>query len=317
VIEGFRPDVLHLHNPYPLLSPWVIRTARRHGVPVVHTVHNYRIACVAGTCFRDGAACVDCLSTRTRWPAVVHGCYRGSRAQSVVMAGALGIHRRTWDGVARFLAISERIATFLREEGIPPDRVTLKPNIVPDPGRHEVAGDGLLFVGRLTEEKGVALLLSAWCRRPDGALGRLVVVGDGPLRPLVEEAAQQRGDVLFRGRLAPGEVQAEMRRAAAVVVPSVWSEPFGLVAVEAMANGRPVLVTATGALPELVGPSAGWIIEPQLQALADVLPIVVRDAAGRASAARARYEAHFAPDVSIRRLLDIYGEVSPREERRR
>jgi glycosyltransferase involved in cell wall biosynthesis len=308
-LERFRPDIVHLHNPYPLLSPWVVRTARRHGVAVVHTVHNYRLSCVAGTCFRAGAPCQDCLPTRLRWPAVVHGCYRGSRAQSLAMAGALVVHRRTWDGVARFLAISGTVARFLADQGVPPARIVVKPNIVPDPGRHGERGAGLLYVGRLTEEKGVDVLLAAWRRHPDGALGPLRLVGDGPLRRRVEEAAAGRLDVDFLGRLPPDEVREEMRRAAAVVVPSLWSEPFGLVAVEAMANTRPALVTSTGALPELVGTTGGWVVEPTEEALADALPRVVREAAHRSPSARARYEAEYAPDVSVRRLLEIYADV--------
>jgi glycosyltransferase involved in cell wall biosynthesis len=310
VLETFRPDVLHLHNPYPLLSPWVVRTARRFGVPVVHTVHNYRFRCAAGTCFRDGDLCVACLATRTHWPAVAHGCYRDSRAQSAIMASALTVHRHTWESVACFLAVSETVATFLYQQGVPRQRVRVKPNIVADPGRHEVAGEGFLFVGRLTEEKGVAVLLSAWCRHPDSALGTLRVIGDGPLRRLIEDTAACRRDVEFLGPRSPAEVSEEMRRAAAVVVPSVWSEPFCLVALEAMANARPVLATSAGALPEVIGATGGWIIEPTENALAEAFPMVAGEAAGRARAARARYDTEYAADVLIGRLLDVYNEVA-------
>jgi glycosyltransferase involved in cell wall biosynthesis len=310
VIRSFRPDVLHLHNPYPLLSPWVVRTARAHGVPVVHTVHNYRIACVAGTCRRDAAACTACLGTRTNWPAVAHGCYRGSRPQSAVMAAALAVHRPTWRQVSRFLAISETVAAHLQDLGIPRELVTVKPNIVPDPGRHDRRGEGLLFVGRLTEEKGVATLLASWASHPDGSLGSLRVVGDGPLRGAVERVAGARADVEFLGQLSPLDVQGEMRRAAAVVVPSLWAEPFGLVAVEALANARPVLATATGALPEIVGDDGGWLVPPDERALAEALPRVLREAPGRSARARARYEQAYAEHASVRRLVEVYAEVA-------
>src|SRR5690606_38748059 len=103
-----RPDVLHLHNPYPLLSPWLVRVAHRYGVPVVHTVHNYRQVCASGIYFRDGAICHDCRGRRLGVPAVVHRCYRGSRAQSAVMAVTLTAHRGTWRSVDRFVALTSR-----------------------------------------------------------------------------------------------------------------------------------------------------------------------------------------------------------------
>src|SRR5215468_1486005 len=105
LLEAERPDLLHLHNPYPLLSPWVIRTAHVHGVPVVQTVHNYRQVCANGLFFRDGHICTDCIGRRLAVPAVVHSCYRGSRAQSAVMATTLAVHRSTWHTVDRFIAL--------------------------------------------------------------------------------------------------------------------------------------------------------------------------------------------------------------------
>lgn len=310
VLRSFHPHVAHLHNPYPLLSPWVVRTARRAGVPVVHTVHNYRLGCVAGTAHRDGAACQACRVTRTNWPAVAHACYRGSRPQSAVMATALAFHRPTWQEVTRFLAISGTVAQYLVDEGVPANRITIRPNMVPDPGPHEERGEGFAFVGRLTEEKGVLALLEAWARHPVGALGPLRIVGDGPLRAAVDEAAGRRGDVEVLGKLGPDGVQAQLRRSAAVVVPSLWAEPFGLVAVEAMANARPVLVTRSGALPELVGPTAGWVVAPDVASLAEGLAVAVSTASERWPAARARYLTAFSPERSLHQLLDVYAEVA-------
>jgi glycosyltransferase involved in cell wall biosynthesis len=134
LIEEHRPDVLHLHNPYPLLSPWVVRTAHRHGVPVVQTVHNYRQVCSSGLYFRDGHICQDCRGRALGVPAIVHSCYRGSRAQSAVMAATLAMHRPTWRSVDRYIALTAAVADHLREYGIGADRITVKPNSIPDPG---------------------------------------------------------------------------------------------------------------------------------------------------------------------------------------
>jgi len=311
LLRAHRPDVLHLHNPYPLLSPWVIRTAHAHGVPVVQTVHNFRHVCVSGVYFRDGHECRDCLGRRFALPAIRHSCYRGSRAQSVIMATTLAAHRGTWRSVERFLPISPVIAEHLQAYGIPADRITVKPNAVPDPGRHDQTGEGFVYVGRLVPEKGVTLLLDAWRRYPDGALGTLRIIGDGPLRDLVATVAAERTDVTFLGQLPSEGVRAAMRESAAVVMPSTWNEPYGLVAVEALANARPVVVTRCGFLPYLVGDGkAGWVTEPTVEALADALGRAYKEAPTLTAAARERYETAFTPRVVIDQLIGIYREVS-------
>lgn len=149
-----RPDVLHLHNPYPLLSPWVVRTAHKRGVPVVQTVHNYRQVCSSGLYFRDGVICQDCRGRALGVPAIVHRCYRDSRAQSALMATTLAVHRPTWRSVDRFIALTSAVADHLRDYGIPDERIVVKPNAVPDPGTPTPVGDGFLFMGRLSPEKG-------------------------------------------------------------------------------------------------------------------------------------------------------------------
>src|SRR5262249_25956371 len=143
-----RPDLVHLHNPYPLISPWIVRTAHRYGVPVVQTVHNYRHVCAAATFFRDGHPCHDCQGRLVPLPAVVHSCYRGSRAQSVVMATTLTVHRSTWRQVDRYLTLTPSMGAFLRAMGVDEARISVKPNTVPDPGEHNRVGAGFLFAGR-------------------------------------------------------------------------------------------------------------------------------------------------------------------------
>ncbi|HLV58557.1 MAG TPA: glycosyltransferase [Natronosporangium sp.] len=310
LLREHRPDVLHLHNPYPLLSPAVVRTAHRYGVPVVHTAHNYRQVCPNGVYFRDGRICHDCRGRRLAVPAVVHRCYRGSAAQSAVMAVTLAAHRGTWRSVDRFLAPTAAIAAHLRGYGIPAERIVVKPNALPDPGPPDpLPPDGdLLFLGRLSAEKGVELLLDAWRRHPEGALGRLRVAGDGPLRPLVERAARARTDVTYAGRLDPDAARAALAASAAVVVPSTCEDVLPTVVIEALAAGRPVLGTALGGIPYLVG-DAGWVVEPTVAAVAAALPAVRAEAASRSPAARARYESTFHPDVVTRQLLAVYESV--------
>jgi glycosyltransferase involved in cell wall biosynthesis len=315
LLEREKPEVLHLHNPYPLLSPWVVRTAHAHGVPVVQTVHNYRQVCSSGLYFRDGHNCYDCRGKMIGWPAVQHKCYRGSSAQSALMATTLAVHRPTWRSVDRFIALTDRIAAHLRDYGIPADRIVIKPNGLPDPGEPDPPGDGFLYAARLSPEKGLALLLDAWRRHPDGALGQLRIAGDGELRPLAEQAAAERADVTYLGILDRAQMAAARRDSSVVVAVPTWEDVLPTVILEAMAAGRPVLGTHVGGIPYLLGvdasgAAAGWAVKPDPEALAAALPIARADADAVAPAARERYVRTFHPDVVTRQLIDIYAGLS-------
>ncbi|GAA0810952.1 glycosyltransferase [Spirilliplanes yamanashiensis] len=308
VIGEHRPDLLHLHNPYPLLSPWVVRTAHAHGVPVVQTVHNYRQVCSSGLYFRDGHVCHDCRDKAFGLPAIRHRCYRDSALQSALMATTLAVHRPTWKSVDRYVALTDGIAWHLRDYGIPRERITVKPNAIDDPGEPAPPGDGFLYFARLSPEKGVGLLLDAWRRHPDGALGTLRVAGDGELRPLVEAAATERSDVEYLGILDRAGIQAALRATAVVVAVPTWHDVLPTVVIEAFAAGRPVLGTAMGGIPYLIGHSGGWTVEPTADAVAAALPAARAGAAAAAPAARARYLDTFHPDVVTRQLIDIYAD---------
>jgi glycosyltransferase involved in cell wall biosynthesis len=310
LLDEHRPDLLHLHNPYPLLSPWVIKTAHRYGVPVVQTVHNYRQVCSSGLYFRDGHNCYDCSGKAIGWPAVQHKCYRGSRAQSALMATTLAVHRPTWRSVDRYIALTDRIAAHLRDYGIPADRIVIKPNSLPDPGAPDPLGDGFLYAARLSDEKGLGLLLDAWRRHPDGALGRLRIAGDGELRPLAERAAAERSDVTYLGILDREQMAAARREASVVVAVPTWDDVLPTVILEAMAAGRPVLGTEVGGIPYLLGGEAGWVVKPDPDALAAALPIARAGAAEVAPRARRRYAEAFRPEVVTRQLIDVYNGLS-------
>ncbi|MEU0553955.1 glycosyltransferase family 4 protein [Dactylosporangium sp. NPDC006015] len=308
LIKAEKPDVLHLHNAYPLLSPWVVRTAHSAGVPVVHTVHNYRQVCAPGLYFRDGHICTECRGKSFALPAIRHSCYRDSKAQSAVMATTLAVHRGTWRGVDRFVALTDRIAEHLRDFGIPDERITVKPNGIPDTGAAPGRGEGFLYAARLTPEKGLSLVLDAWRRHPDGALGPLRIIGDGPLRPLAEAAAAERSDITYLGVLPNAEVRAQIGAASCVIAASTWHDVLPTIVLEALCAGRPVLVTDRGGLPFLAG-DAGWVVEPDPAALAGGLIVAHAGAAALAPVARARFEGHFSPDVLTQRLIDVYRSV--------
>jgi glycosyltransferase involved in cell wall biosynthesis len=311
LVGRFRPDVIHLHNPMPLISPWVVRTARASGVPLVQTVHNYQHVCVAKTYFRDGHPCHDCQGRSVPWPAVLHGCYHGSRAQSAVLGLSLAAHRSTWRLVDRFLAVGGAVARHLEKAGIDPKRITVRDIPVADPGTPSpTTTGGALYVGRLSHEKGAHLLLDAWRRSKLGMQHRLRLAGDGPDRAKIERVASGTPGVELLGVVPHQRTLDLMVESSFVVVPSLWEEPGCTAAREAMARGRPVLATNRGVLADIVDEEVGWVVEPTVEGMttglraafeAPLEPLGV--------AARRRFEERFSPPASLRALLRVYAEV--------
>lgn len=307
--RAFAPDILHAHNLFPRISPSLYWGAARLGVPVVQTLHNFRLLCLNGLLLREGRVCEDCVG-RAPLAGVMHGCYRGSRAASGVAAGSLLLHR--WLGswrhkVAGFLALTEFCRRQFIAGGLPAGKIRVKPNFVPDPGATRGRRSGLLFVGRLAPEKGVGLLAGALERA--GPV-ELQVIGEGPEAPAL---AGLRG-VRQRGPLPPDAVLEAMRGAVALVVPSLWYEGFPRVIVEAYACGLPVVASRLGSLAELVGEGqTGLLFDPgDARDLGCKLAWALahpEDMARMGAEARRRYERMFAPEPNYRTLCGLYDEV--------
>ena len=187
-IRIFRPDVVHVHTPFPLMSPSVFRAAHASGVPAVTTLHSYRWSCVAGTCVRDGKICEDCVGSKFKLSGIRHSCYHHSRMATTALTLGLGVHRAvgtTHRSVTRYLTLTSFMRRLMIRDGYPADRILVKPNSVPDPGVVERRPTGTRFVliaARLIEIKGIRTLLDAWAIAETDGL-RLVIAGDGLLRP--------------------------------------------------------------------------------------------------------------------------------------
>jgi glycosyltransferase involved in cell wall biosynthesis len=307
LLDEARPDVVHLHNVFPLISPWVARVAHGRKVPVVQTVHNYRHGCVNGLHLRDGQPCTDCLGTRLGLPAVHHGCYRDSRLQTIPMTIGQAVHRSTWrDDVACYFVLTPFMRDKLVVTGVPADRIRIRPTWVPDPGAAASPGRDVLYVGRLDEPKGIDRLLDAWSAGGAASGRTLTVVGDGPLRPQVEQAAVG-GSVRWLGQLPPAGVTAAMEEAAYVVVPSRVFEGYPLVVAEAFGRGRPVLTVSGGSVGTVVDDRTGWVVPPTVEALAAAIAgIDDEEAHSRGARVRTSYEAHNTPDRGLASLLAGY-----------
>jgi glycosyltransferase involved in cell wall biosynthesis len=255
LIEEKKPDVVHFHNTFLMISPAAYYACHKEGIPVVQSLHNPRLMCPAATFYRDERLCEDCLGKFIPWPGVLHGCYRNSRTQTAMPAAMLTTHRwlRTWQRqVDIYVVFTEFYRHKFIEGGLPADKIVVKPHFVhPDPGVRRGAGNYALYIGRLDPEKGVRTLLRAW-QELNGI--PLKIGGDGRLLKEVQDSVRQGRlrSVELVGHLPKEELIDLIQGARFLVWPSEGYETFGLVAIEAFASGVPVLASRTGAMAELV-----------------------------------------------------------------
>lgn len=322
VISNEAPDIVHVHNSFPLFSPSVFYSSRHSESAMVLTVHNFRTYCAAGIPMRNEKPCTDCLNKRTVGPALRHRCYRASLLATVPMAAMIWLHRRlkTWESqVDAFIALTTFQKDTLCKAGLPGDRVFVKPHFYPNPPdplpwtRRE---NKVLFVGRLGVEKGCPLLLEAWrCWGTEAP--RLEVIGDGPERLKLEAIVQDSGlagKVVFRGQLPFEEVQKSLRRARLLLLPTLCFEGFPMVILEAFALGVPVAASRLGSMPCLIDEGiTGTLFEAGNP---DKLMEKVKNAWGSpqklatwGSAARNEFDKKFTAEVNHQLLMKIYTEA--------
>ncbi|MEN3112395.1 glycosyltransferase [Uliginosibacterium paludis] len=307
--KAFRPDLIHVHNTFPLISPSIYWAADHLGIPVVQTIHNFRLHCPQAMFLRGGEVCEDCKGNLP-WRGVVRKCYRNSYAQSAVLAGMVSVHRAmgTYDKkVTRYIALNHFCRDKLIEGGLPAERIVIKPNFIDaGPADLEGARSGGLFVGRLSAEKGIAVLAGA----AEQCAARVSVIGGGELAGIAEKAFGER----YLGfRDLPFILEA-MRNAVYLVVPSICYESFPRTIVEAFASGLPVIASRLGALAEIVEEGrTGLLFEPgnaadlaQKLAWAEANP---DEMARMGRNARAEYEAKYTAATNYQQLMAIYAEA--------
>lgn len=318
-IREHRADIVHCHNTFPQYSPSVYYAARAEGVPVVQTLHNFRLTCVNGLLFRNGAPCTACVGSFAPWRGVTKACYRGDHAASAVAATMVALHRRAGtyaNAVDRYIALTDFARDRFVAAGIPADRIDVKPNFAPDPFRESAAAEppreGFLYVGRLSAEKGPLWLADAASRM--GSEATVTIVGDGPLRGEIEAAGGANARLRVFGSRSRSDVQHLMRHATAVVIPSLCFEMFPVVAAEAFAAGCPVIASDHGGLASIVTEGVtGRLVPPgdapALAAALDRLGSEPGEAARMGQRARRRYEEAYSPDATYARLDAIYRDV--------
>ena len=306
IFKRFKPDIVHVHNTFARVSAAVHWAAAAAGIPVVQTLHNFRLLCVQAMFLRAGRVCEDCLG-RTPWRGAFRKCYHGSGSQSAALAAMVAVHRALGtyrSKITRYIALTD----FCRDKfilgGLPAERIMVKPNFVDVARPRQATRGGALFVGRLAPEKGIDTLIAALNELPGISLD---VIGDGPERPKL--CAHPR--VRWLGWRPAHEVREHMARASYLVMPSLWYENFPRTLVEAFASGLPVIASRLGALQELVDHGfTGLLFDP---GSASGLAGQMRWAESQSERmrclgeyARAKYEVEFTPAVNYDRLIAIY-----------
>lgn len=309
LIQSFKPDVIHVHNTMPLISPSIYWAAARAGVPIVQTLHNFRLMCLSALYLREGRICEDCAG-HLPWRGVVRKCYRESTAASAVLAGMLTLHRGLGtyrNKISRYIALNNFCRDKFIEGGLPADRIVVKPNFVDAPSPTEQLRHGFLFVGRLSVEKGVSSLAEAIELLP---AAHVSIAGDGPQETILNNLQRVR----LLGRLGREAVLAVMNQSVAVIVPSICYETFGMVVIEAFACGTPVIASRIGALADIVTDGeTGLLFETgNPRDLADKMAWALahpEKMAEMGRKARAQYEAEFTPEKNYSQLIAIYEDV--------
>ena len=319
LIRQEKLEIAHFHNTFPMISPAAYYAAKDEGIPVVQTLHNYRLLCPNALFFREGRVCEDCLGKPIPFPGVIHGCYRGSRLASAVVAATLSFHslRGTWSqAVDVFIAYSQFAMDKFIQGGLPVEKFAFKTNFLhPAPSPGDGKGGYGLFVGRLSVEKGLGVMLDAW--RQLGGKVPLKILGDGPMAGLVKEAMQEMPEIEWLGRRPFEEVYDIVGNAAFLVFPSEWYETFGRVAIEAFAKGTPVVASKIGAITELIDhqrtglhfrPSDPTDLATQITWLLEH-PQELRQ---MRQTVRAEFEDKYTAEDNYTRLMEIYHQAGVR-----
>lgn len=323
LIRASRPDVAHFENTFPLISPAAYYACHAERVPVVQTLHNFRLACPSAIFYRNGGVCEKCLGKKIAWPSILHRCYRNSRLGSAVVAAMLAGHRAigTWaEQVDAYIALNDFARAKLIEAGFDEDKIYVSPNFLsstPDPG--DGAGGYALFAGRLTPEKGIRTLLSAW-----EALGTqlpLKILGDGPESDHVAEASARRPNIEWLGWRTVEEVVTLVGGAKFIVLPSAWYEVFNRILLEGFAKGTPIIASRLGSMQAIIEHQrTGLLFAPNDPAdlVRQVRWLLSRSPEAYAEmrvAARREFEDHYTATVCHDRLLRIYDAAQEQMQR--
>jgi glycosyltransferase involved in cell wall biosynthesis len=311
-IDAQRPDIIHVHNFVPIASPAVFFVAKRNKIPVVLTLHNYRLICPSATLFHNGKIYERSVHSWFPFDAVLKGVYRDSIMQTAALAVMMVFHNLigTWKyKVNTFIVLTEFARTRFLDAAlrVSAQNFLLKPNFIPDPGKGPDDRDNtFLYVGRLSKEKGIETLLKAF-RLTDASL---TILGDGPMRKEVEASAATSPNIRYLGFQKKDVILEYLKKSTALIFPSVWFEGFPITILEAFATGTPVVGSKIGSIAEIVTDNFNGLHfapgkEHELVRKIDQLrqPGLAKKLSDNA---RQTYELNYTPEKNYKTLMDIY-----------
>ncbi len=308
-VAEFSPDVIHVHNFFPLLSPGVFTLAKKLNIPIVFTVHNYRLLCPGALLMRDGSPCEACLKKPFAWKAVMYKCYRDSYLETFALSYMNYSHnvQGTWqNSISRYIVLSDFAKSKFLESSlnIPEHRLVVKSNFVEDRGYSHNRSSRFLFVGRLSEEKGVQVLLNAFI----GSEYQLDIIGGGPLEREVKLVASKYENIDYLGFQESSFVLEAMKRCKALVFPSIWYEGMPMTILEAFSTGCPVIASNIGVMASLIDHgNTGLLFEAgDSEALRCQLNCVTEQ---MSFSARDEYVKRYTPEANYVQLMKIYSEA--------
>ncbi len=255
MILQFKPDIVHIHNLFFIASPSVIYAAHKHKIPVILTLHNYRLICANALLLRNNQICELCTQKKFPLAGIRYKCYRNSAMESALVTSITGIHKlfKTWQNkIHTYITLNEFSRSKLLHSSlhIPAGRMITKPNFVPDPGEGNIVREHFfLFAGRIVKEKGVHVLATAFASMPEN---KIIIIGDGPEKDLLQQQFSSYPNIFFEGQLEKEMVTAYMKRCKAFICPSIWYEGAPLTIIEAFATGTPVIASRLGSMAETI-----------------------------------------------------------------
>ncbi|MFC7371385.1 glycosyltransferase family 4 protein [Fictibacillus iocasae] len=312
-----KPDLVHFHNTVPLLSPSVYYACENLKIPVIQTLHNYRLACPSAMLLRDGEVCEKCIEG-SLLNSLKYGCYRNSRIQTLPISSMLFTHRLldTWNSrVDKYIALTNFAKNKFREIGIDENRINVKPNFINQNISKEVIikENRIVFVGRISKEKGVHLLLEAWNNLSPKIEWKLDIIGDGPLLNKFRSEYGQIDNIQFHGLLKDYNVLDHMAKAKYVIIPSVWYEGFPMTIVESYSVNTPVISSNIGSLKEIVnnGITGFHFDNNDISSLEKVLQkaLTYSNYQTMQKNVKHEFESKYTSEVNYKMLINTYKEV--------
>jgi glycosyltransferase involved in cell wall biosynthesis len=314
-IHQFCPDIIHIHNFFPIASPSILFAAKKYNIPVVMTLHNYRLICPGATLYRKNAICEMCIQKKFAYPGFLHGCYRSSKIQTLLLATMSFLHTalQTWQTkVTRYIALThfEKNKFLQSSLELPPSQITVKPNFTEDHGFCTQKENYFLYVGRLSEEKGLNTLLEAFKANSY----ELRIIGNGPLVQQVLTAADTFTNIHYLGFQNKSFIIESLKGAKALIFPSSCYETFGISIIEAFSTGTPVICTDSGAPAEIVSShNTGLYFKvgdsDDLKAKIEWIEHHSETYQPMCLNARKEYESKYSPEKNYKMLLKIYKEA--------